>query len=164
MRKKKTVKKIRRRLIQNIKRKAHSNNLSNKDDLSLKKDLDSVKDLISSLAIEFWRLEKRIKEIKLVENKIKELVDLSDLIDQAQRMSDVLTQYNIEICNHNNEPYSDGKRLKVLHVEEVEGMVDGRMKVIETIKPTVYFKGESIFNGEVIVGKSKTKEEKIENE
>ena len=31
----------------------------------------------------------------------------------------------------------------------------GKMQVIETVKPSIYFKGQVVFHGEVIVGKAK---------
>ena len=43
----------------------------------------------------------------------------------------------------------------MLHIEEIDGLPEGKMQIIETIKPPVYLKGKVIFLGEVIVGKSK---------
>ena len=51
--------------------------------------------------------------------------------------------------------YNDGLSLKVLHVEEMDNIPKGKMQIIETVKPSVYFKGQVVFHGEVIVGKAK---------
>jgi len=45
--------------------------------------------------------------------------------------------------------------IKALHFENVLDLPPGEMKIIETIKPSVYFKGQIIYHGEVIVGKGK---------
>ena len=107
-------------------------------------------DLISSLSIELWRLEKRI-------DKTKNNID-SSIIDQFQRIKDILGKQDIEICEHTDADYNDGMSVKVLHVEEVNNLPLGKMKIIETVKPSIYYKGQVISHGEVIVGKSKEKE------
>ena len=107
-------------------------------------------DLIASLSIELWRLEKRI-------DKAKDTVD-SSITDQFQRIKDILGKQDIEICEHTGSDYNDGMSVKLLHMEEVDNLLPGKMKVIETVKPSVYYKGQVILHGEVIVGKSKHKE------
>jgi hypothetical protein len=117
-------------------------------------------DFISSLSIELWRLKKRIQNMKTDNEEKQEIDNFSPITDQLQRLDDVLKKYEIEICDHTGENYNDGKALKVLHIEEVENIPNGRMKVIETIKPTIYLNGKVIFFGQVIIGKSKDKREK----
>ncbi len=107
-------------------------------------------DLISSLSIELWRLEKRI-------DKVKGTID-SSITDQFQRIKDMLGKQEIEICEHTGTDYNDGMSIKVLHVEEVGNLSPGSMKIIETVKPSIYYRGQVISHGEVIVGKSKEKE------
>ena len=107
-------------------------------------------DLVSSLAIELWRLEKRI-------DKVKNSIDNS-ITDQFQRIKDILRKQEIEICEHTNADYNDGMSVKVLHVEDVDNLPPGKMKIIETVKPSIYSKGKVISHGEVIVGKSTKKE------
>ena len=107
-------------------------------------------DLVSLLSIELWRLEKRI-------DKAKENIDNS-IVDQFQRIKDVLVKQEIEICDYTDADYNDGMSVKVLHVEEVNDLPLGKMKIIETVKPSIYCKGQVISHGEVIVGKSKEKE------
>ena len=106
-------------------------------------------DLISSLSIELWRLKKRFDSAK---NNID-----SSVIDQFQRIKDILGKQEIEICEHTDADYNDGMSIKVLHVEEVDNLPPGKMKIIETVKPSIYYKGQVISHGEVIVGKSKEK-------
>ena len=111
-------------------------------------------DFVSSLAIEIWRLEKRVQKEK--EDMAKgEPLGFSSIVDQMQRIWDVFKKEEIEIHEHSGENYNDGLSLKVLHVEEMDGIPIGKMQIIETIKPSVYLKGKVIFPGEVIVGKAK---------
>lgn len=109
-------------------------------------------DLISSLAIELWRLEKRI-------DKAKSSID-SSITDQIQRIKDIFRKQEIEICEHTGADYNDGMSIKALHFEEVDNVPVGKMKVIETVKPSIYFKEKIISHGEVLVGKSKEKAKK----
>ena len=111
-------------------------------------------DFISSLAIEIWRLEKRFEKVKDDITK-GEKSGITSISDQVQRIKDVLKKQEVEICEHTGTAYNDGLSLKVLHIEEIDGLPEGKMQIIETIKPSVYLKGKVIFLGEVIVGKSK---------
>jgi hypothetical protein len=111
-------------------------------------------DFISSIAIEIWRLEKRVQKEK--EDMAKgEPLEFSLIVNQMQRIKDVFKKQEIETREPTGENYNDGLSLKVLHVEEMDGIPIGKMQIIETIKPSVYLKGKVIFPGEVIVGKAK---------
>lgn len=113
-----------------------------------------LKEFISSFATEVWRLEKRVIQSKSTSRDGEES---SLLQEQLQRIKDVLTKQEIEIQESTGTTYNDGMSLKVLHVEEVDGLPKGAMQIVETVKPTIYFKGEVICHGEIIVGKSKIK-------
>lgn len=111
-------------------------------------------DLVSSLAIEIWRLEKRIDKAKDDIAKDENTV-ITSIADQIQRLKDIFKKQEIEINEHTGTAYNDGLSLKVLHIEEMDGLPKGKMQIIETVKPSVYLKGKVIFPGEVIVGKAK---------
>lgn len=118
------------------------------------KDTFDANELVSSLAIEIWRLEKRIEKVK--DLIIKETDKNSNsVMDQMQRVKDIFKKQEIEVHDHTGEGYNDGMSLKALHIEEVNDLISGEMKIIETVKPSVYFKGKIISDGEVIVGKGK---------
>jgi len=128
--------------------------LISRDNVFEDSELTFFIDFVSSLAIEIWRLEKRVQREK--EDMIKgENSGFTLIVDQMQRIKDVFKKQEIEICEHAGETYNDGLSLKVLHVEEMDGIPLGKMQIIETIKPSVYLKGKVIFPGEVIVGKAK---------
>jgi hypothetical protein len=63
---------------------------------------------------------------------------------------DALAQAGVEIQDHTDKPFDAGMSLKVISYQPTPGL--GRERVIETIKPTIYFKGIPIQMGEVIVG------------
>ena len=117
-------------------------------------ELISSIDLVSSLAIEMWRLDKRVNKV-LAESPID-----NSIVDQIQRIKDIFRKQDVEICEHTDTEYNDGMSVKVLHVEEVDNLPLGKMKVLETVKPSVYLKGQVISHGEIIVGKSKEKAKK----
>ena len=108
------------------------------------------------MAIEVWRLEKRLEIGKNEYFKDSEK-DTNPVLDQVQRIRDVFKKQDIEIRDHTGAYYNDGLSLKVLHVEETDNIPKGKMRIIETVKPSVYYKSQVIFHGEVIVGKSKEK-------
>ena len=118
-------------------------------------ELSTAIELISLLSVEIWRLEKRIDKTK------KDVgIDIT-IIDQIQRIKDVFKKQNIEIIEHTNTDNSDGLSVKVLHYEEIDDLPEGKERIIETVKPSIYFKGNIISNGEVIVGKAKKKRSDI---
>ena len=121
-----------------------------------KEDLD-VRELVSSLAIELWRLEKRI-EMNKINSQADPGKNENPIADQVQRIRDVFKKHDIETHEYTGVSYNDGLSLKVLHVEEMDSIPAGKMQVIETVKPSVYFKSKIIFHGEVIIGKSKERE------
>lgn len=122
--------------------------------MSQNKNTYDANELVSSLAIEIWRLEKRI-------DKIKDLImqetdkNSNSVLDQLQRVKDIFKRQEIEVHDHTGEGYNDGMSVNPLHIEEVDSLLAGEMKIIETVKPSVYFKGQIISHGEVIVGKGK---------
>lgn len=125
-----------------------------RDNVFEESELTFFMDFISSLAIEIWRLEKRFEKVKDDMTK-GEKSGIISIVDQIQRIKDVLKKQEVEICEHTGTAYNDGLSLKVLHIEEIDGLPEGKMQIIETIKPSVYLKGKVIFLGEVIVGKAK---------
>jgi len=125
-----------------------------RDNVFEESELTFFVDFISSLAIEIWRLEKRLEKTKAGMTK-GENSGITLIGDQIQRIKDIFKKQEIEICEYTGAAYNDGLSLKVLHIEEIDGLPKGKMQIIETIKPSVYLKGKIIFLGEVIVGKSK---------
>ena len=112
-----------------------------------------VSELVASLAIEIWRLQKRLSKCK--DQLPKDSQDIDSFVNQMQRVEDIFKKQQIEIRDHTGEEYTGGSSFKVIHIDEIEGLSGPAMQVTETVKPSIYFKGQIILNGEVIVGKSK---------
>ena len=74
---------------------------------------------------------------------------------------DVLTKTGVEIVDHTNTPYVPGMSLTVITFELTPGI--RREMVTETVKPTIYFKGQPIQIGEVIVGTPESAEQEQSN-
>ena len=110
--------------------------------------------VLSDIAIEMWRLEKRLNKIKaMLDEKMGQ--DVESIFDQIRRVKDCFSKYFIEIKEHTGESYSDGLSLKAIHFEIDENLPKGMMRIIETVKPSIYLKGNIILHGEVVVAKSK---------
>jgi len=91
-----------------------------------------------------WRIQKR-------------LATIGELPKQLQRLSrdvestwDALTQRGIEIKDHTGRDYDGGMTLRVITSQPVAGLV--RRQIIETLKPTIFYRDRIIQMGEVIVG------------
>jgi hypothetical protein len=63
---------------------------------------------------------------------------------------DTLRQAGADVRDHAGEPYSDGSGLDVAAFEPRPGLQ--RETVVDTIKPTVVWKGRLIQVGQVVVG------------
>ncbi len=116
-------------------------------------DLTSAVYLVSSFAVELWRLEKRLNSIKDT-NQVNSGIDLDPVFDQIQRIKDIFDKEGIEIKDPLNENYNDGMSVKVLHFEEDKNLAPGVKRIIETVRPAVVFKDQVISHGEVIVAKA----------
>ena len=68
---------------------------------------------------------------------------------------DFLIKHEVDIREYTGESYNDGLSLKAIHFETDENLPKGMMRIIETVKPSVYLKGSIILHGEVVVAKSK---------
>jgi hypothetical protein len=68
----------------------------------------------------------------------------------VEAAADFIHQGDLEIKDHTGEIYDGGMRIKVIAFQKMDGL--SRERIIETIKPTIYFKGKLLQLGEVIVG------------
>jgi len=111
-----------------------------------------VKDLVE-LSIEIWRLENRINKVtKDLDENQKEAI-----INSIQKLKRYLEKNDIEVVDHTNQKFNDGRNLDVLAVEKSQDISDSIIK--ETKEPTVLCKGQVVSKGKVIVLTSKEKTE-----
>lgn len=100
-------------------------------------------DLIE-LAIEIWRLERKIKKLAKLDEDQRE-----NLINSIQKLKRYLDKYEIEIQDHTNQKYNEGQNLDVLAVEKDPAVKE--VTILETKEPTILCKGKAVHFGKVIV-------------
>lgn len=93
-----------------------------------------------------WRLKQRM--VKPGTNQ--PLDGMQRAFRHLESVWDALIQAGVEIQDHIDKPFHPGMSLKVVSYQPTPGLE--RERVIETIKPTIYFGGKLIQMGEVIVG------------
>lgn len=103
-----------------------------------------LKDLIE-LSIEIWRLEGRLNKvlINLPENQ-KETITNS-----IQKLKRYLDKNDIELIDHTNHKFNEGRNLDILAVEKDSSIPEAIVK--ETKEPTVVYKGKVVRNGKVVI-------------
>ncbi|HQH71900.1 MAG TPA: hypothetical protein PK360_07460 [bacterium] len=92
-----------------------------------------------------FRIENRLNTI---EEPAKEIRSALRFLESTR---DVLRQAGIEFRGHTGERITGGEALKIVTFETRADLP--HEQVIETIKPTIYYKGKIIQMGEVVVGK-----------
>lgn len=63
---------------------------------------------------------------------------------------DTLHETGLEVLDHTGEPFDTGRSMVAMAFQPTPGL--NRETVIETLKPTIYFRNTQIQMGEVIVG------------
>ncbi|GHG85018.1 hypothetical protein [Streptomyces lanatus] len=77
--------------------------------------------------------------------------DLRQVRRQVHASRQALADDGLEIQEHDGQPFDSGQSLEVLVFQD-EPELD-REVVLETVRPSVYFRGERIQMGQVIVGR-----------
>ncbi|MFB3786188.1 MAG: hypothetical protein ACE15F_07445 [bacterium] len=92
-----------------------------------------------------FRIENRLNTIEAPGKEIRSALRF------LESTRDVLRQAGIEFRGHTGERITGGEALKIVTFEVRADLP--QEQVIETIKPTIYYKGKIIQMGEVVVGK-----------
>lgn len=100
--------------------------------------------MVARVAVSLWRARQKLSS----PGEAELLGDLGRLVDSAW---DVLLQAGVEVTDHVGERVTGGEAFHVLAYEPAPGLL--RDQVIETVRPTVYFRGALVQAGQVIVGK-----------
>ncbi|MBS1819344.1 MAG: hypothetical protein JSU08_15525 [Acidobacteria bacterium] len=93
-----------------------------------------------------WRLRQKM----LQPGTDRPLEEMRRVYRHLESTWDALTEAGVQIQDHTDEPFHFGRSIKVISYQPTMGIT--REKVLETIRPTVYFRGTPIQMGEVIVG------------
>ena len=109
-------------------------------------ELNELIQLIGDLCVGLWRINKRIAYLR--NNDLDK--DIQILNRPVQNTVDRALQAGIEIKDYSNTPYIDGMIERVVAFEPTKGIL--RETILETIKPSIYYKENLIHHGEIIVG------------
>ena len=106
--------------------------------------LPSAKNMID-LAVELWKLDKRMKNIsgKLSDDEKKLLGNSLDRLKRFLQVNDIKTE------DYEGLVYNDGMNVKVMHVEKEHNVP--RSIIGETIKPAIGRKGVLVSQAEVVI-------------
>ena len=102
--------------------------------------------LVAELATGIWRLKQRCVEPGTDQPK----EELRRVYRDVEALHDALIQAGLEIQSHTNSTYDPSQSLSVLAFQPTPGI--DRDRILETIKPSIYYKSQRIQMGEVIVG------------
>ena len=109
--------------------------------------------LLADLATGLWRLRS-----KMVQPGTGQPLDsMTRAYRHFESVWDALAGEGVKVYDNTGEPFNRGKALLVRAFQPMPGL--GRETIVETVKPTIFFKGDLIQPGEVIVG---TPEERSE--
>ena len=102
--------------------------------------------LLANIATKLWRLRQKM----LQPGTDQPLEEMRGPYRSFESAWDTLTQAGVEILDHTGTQFNSGLLLRVLAFQPTPGIVIET--VIETIKPTIYYKQQLLQTGEVIVG------------
>ena len=105
---------------------------------------DEIIDMAKDLGTLIWRIRRRLQSPEItpkITNKIS--LDMDSVLT-------TLTNNGIDIKDHTGDNYYDGMALHVIASQPLEGLTD--KKIIETLRPTIYYQKKVVQRGEVIVG------------
>jgi len=108
------------------------------------RDEEELLDMAVDVGTLVWRVRKRLSAMDQLP---KELNRVSRDLESAW---DALAQRGVEIRDHTGQDYVSGMALKVIASQPVTGLT--KRQVIETLKPTVYYKDRVVQMGDVVIG------------
>lgn len=104
--------------------------------------------LLAKLATELFRSRKRMLKPGSSSEPLEEMRRPWRHVDA---MWDLLHQAEFEVQDHDGKRFEAGLELTVIAFQPTAGLQ--RETILETIRPSIYHKGQMIQRGEVVVGK-----------
>ena len=98
-------------------------------------------DSVADVATNIWRLRDRMSALP---------DGMRSTTRHCEMAWDALAEAGVEIRDHLNDPYDSGLSLTVVAFQPTRGLE--RERVIETIRPSIYLRDQTIQTAEVIVG------------
>lgn len=105
---------------------------------------EELLDMAADVGTLVWRIQQRLAATGELPKPLQRLSR------DVERTWDALTQGGIEIKDYTGGDYEGGMALRVITSQPVTGLA--RRQIIETLKPTIYYRDRIIQMGEVIVG------------
>jgi hypothetical protein len=109
------------------------------------READQVIRILADVGTGLWRLKQRM----LKPGTTRPLDEMNRAYRHLESTWDVLVSAGVEVIDHTNTPFEIGMQVKVLAFEPRPGI--SRERIVETIKPSVYYRNELIQLGEVLV-------------
>ena len=103
-------------------------------------------DFLAVVGTGLWRLKQRMVQ----PGTDRPLEEMRRAYRHLESTWDALAQAGVEIIDHTGKPYDTGLAIKVIAFQPVADLT--RERVIETLKPTIYYHADRLQMGEVIVG------------
>lgn len=125
--------------------------LGSVDGKSFLEQFNAFRKTIIELIVDYWRITK------MMSRATADTLPL-EIREQLMRFEDTMKKNNFEIKDMTNKPYSEGMVVDVIHFEKSSDASLGSPTISETLRPTIYFKGQVIEKGEIIVTEPSTKE------
>lgn len=107
--------------------------------------------ILKEIGTGLWRIRNRLK------GEMNPSLEIRGAMRFLESTWDALVQSGLEIRDHTDEIVTGGESLRIVAAEPSDHVV--RNQVIETIKPTIFYRGTIIQMGEVIVGTPLTNNE-----
>ena len=105
---------------------------------------EGLLDMAADVGTLIWRIQHRLDATGELSKPLEKLSR------DVERTWDALTQGGVEIKDHTGGDYEGGMALRVITSQPVSGLA--RRQIIETLKPTIYYRNRIIQVGEVVVG------------
>jgi hypothetical protein len=114
--------------------------------IDLTADKDRLRFLVD-VGTGLWRLGQKMVE----PGTDRPLETMRKAFRHWQSTWDALAEAGVEIQDHTGKPFDSGQELIPVLFQPTPGLE--RERILETVKPSIYYKGKRIQVGEVIVGK-----------
>jgi hypothetical protein len=101
---------------------------------------------LADIATQAWRA--RTKMIDPLSGDTRD--EMKRVIRHVDAIISTLTGFGFEIKDHTGDAFDYGQPLRLIATQPALGLT--RETVLETLKPTIYWRGQIIQSGEVIVG------------
>lgn len=103
--------------------------------------------LFAQLGTHLWRVRNRLRPAGAAEPPAPETQRALRHLEAAW---EALREAGVEIEDHTGRPYDAGQLLKVLAAQPVPRLTSEQ--VIETVKPSIFYRNQLVQIGEVVVG------------